>query len=147
MFDNIPVALIINCSRDCITCTGQDLLPMRVPIEFHQHFAVGHRTLNMLVLIVVLALSFDASNCEPLFERSVGDGVNTWDLGRRVVYGDEDITVINEVITDMEKNSGLKSKFALKEQLKPLDPQDVKCLMSVDKYCSKEMGQMKSKYI
>lgn len=65
--------------------------------------------------------------------------------GFNVIYGDQDMMVLNEVVSDMEKSDVLQKKSSYDEALEPLPTQDVKCLMSVDRYCSKEMGKMKSK--
>ncbi|XP_026729846.1 uncharacterized protein LOC113495357 [Trichoplusia ni] len=65
-------------------------------------------------------------------------------LGFKVIYGDEDLTVINQVVSEAEKNDALKSKYRVNEAIKPLPAVDVKCLMSVDRYCTKEMGALKS---
>lgn len=67
-------------------------------------------------------------------------------LGFKVIYGDEELTVINQVVSEAEKNDVLKSKYRINEAIKPLPAVDVKCLMSVDRYCTKEMGAMKSKW-
>ncbi|CAH0590237.1 unnamed protein product [Chrysodeixis includens] len=65
-------------------------------------------------------------------------------VGFKVIYGDEDLNIINQVVSDAEKNDALKSKHRINEAIKPLPAVDVKCLMSVDRYCTKEMGAMKS---
>lgn len=79
----------------------------------------------------------------PGIKREISDGVQS--LGFKVIYGNEDMTVINQVITNAEKDNVLKSTVNLNEAIKPLPAEDVKCLMSVDRYCSKKMGAMKSK--
>ncbi|XP_063830600.1 uncharacterized protein LOC135079900 [Ostrinia nubilalis] len=78
----------------------------------------------------------------PGIERSFSDGVTS--RGYRVVYGDEDLTVINEVVGNMEKNDILKAKASLNEAIQPLPAGDVKCLMSADRYCSVEMRKVKA---
>lgn len=80
----------------------------------------------------------------PGIDRTLSDGVKS--LGYRVVYGDEDITILNDVVNSLEKDV-LKRKSVINESLKPLPAEDVKCLMSVDRYCSKKMGEMKSKFL
>ncbi|XP_059060876.1 uncharacterized protein LOC131853838 [Achroia grisella] len=77
----------------------------------------------------------------PGIDRRMGDGIVS--RGYKVVYGDEDISIINEIVTDMEKSDNLKSKVDVNESLPPLPAEDVKCLMSVDRYCSKDMGVIK----
>nr|UDM59702.1 putative chemosensory protein 9 [Corcyra cephalonica] len=77
----------------------------------------------------------------PGIDRILSDGVKS--RGYSVIYGDEDLTVINEVVTDLEKSDNLKNKIDINESIPPLPAQDVKCLMSVDRYCSKDMGQIK----
>lgn len=76
-------------------------------------------------------------------QRIVSSNVKSVDY--KLVYGNEDMSVINEVVNDVEKHSGL-NKVHLNDVIQPLPAQDVKCLMSVDRYCSKEMGDLKSKY-
>nr|XP_021190479.2 uncharacterized protein LOC110376351 [Helicoverpa armigera] len=76
-------------------------------------------------------------------KREVSEGVQS--MGYKLIYGDEDMTIINQVVTDAEKSDMVKkNKVNLNEAIKPLAPEDVKCLMSVDRYCSKKMGAMKS---
>ncbi|KAL0869932.1 hypothetical protein ABMA27_006126 [Loxostege sticticalis] len=77
----------------------------------------------------------------PGFQRTFSEGVTS--KGYRVVYGDEDLTVINEVVGSMDKDDILKAKVHLNEGIKPLPAEDVKCLMSVDRYCSLEMRKVK----
>lgn len=81
----------------------------------------------------------------PGFSREMSDGVES--RGFKIIYGDEDMTIINQVVSEAEKGSAFKKRVRLNEAIKPLPAQDVKCLMSVDRYCSKEMGMMKSKII
>ncbi|CAH0713342.1 unnamed protein product, partial [Brenthis ino] len=78
----------------------------------------------------------------PGIERTVSDGVKS--MGYNVIYGDEDFVVINEVVRDSEKAVSWKKKNNLNQVIPPLPVEDVKCLMSVDRYCSKEMGEMKN---
>ncbi|KAF9424856.1 hypothetical protein HW555_000157, partial [Spodoptera exigua] len=78
----------------------------------------------------------------PGITREFSEGVQS--RGFKVIYGDQDMTIINEVVSEAEKSSMLKKKVNLNEAIKPLPAQDVKCLMSVDRYCSKEMGLIKS---
>ncbi|KAG6454389.1 hypothetical protein O3G_MSEX008696 [Manduca sexta] len=77
----------------------------------------------------------------PGIDRTYSDGVKS--VGFNVVYGDEDLTMINEVVSEVEKSNALKSRVNINEALPPLPAQDVKCLMSVDRYCSRDMRQMK----
>lgn len=79
----------------------------------------------------------------PGIDRTVSDGVRS--MGYNVIYGDEDMMVINEVVRDSDKYVSWKSKTDLNQSIPPLSAVDVKCLMSVDRYCSKEMAEMKSK--
>ncbi|XP_072942698.1 uncharacterized protein [Epargyreus clarus] len=97
---------------------------------------------SKIVVTLSLISKVLAEVTAPGIDRTVSDGVKS--LGYKVVYGDEDMTVINEVVSDVEKLDGLKSRINLNEAIKPLPAEDVKCLMSVDRYCSREMGKMKS---
>nr|XP_053615068.1 uncharacterized protein LOC128677927 [Plodia interpunctella] len=74
--------------------------------------------------------------------RSLSDGVKS--AGYKVIYGDEDLTVLNEIANEYEKENVLKKDPDLAEALPPLPPEDVKCMMSVDRHCSKDMGEMKA---
>ncbi|XP_075981047.1 uncharacterized protein LOC142979770 [Anticarsia gemmatalis] len=78
----------------------------------------------------------------PGFHRTMSDGVKS--ISQKVVYGDEDMTIINEVVSDVEKKEAIKKLINPNEVIVPLPAQDVKCLMSVDRYCTREMGVMKS---
>ncbi|CAH1640295.1 unnamed protein product [Spodoptera littoralis] len=78
----------------------------------------------------------------PGFVREMSEGVES--RGFKIIYGDEDMTIINQVVSEAEKGNAFKKRVHLNEAIKPLPAQDVKCLMSVDRYCSKEMGLMKS---
>ncbi|XP_050352489.1 uncharacterized protein LOC126774881 isoform X2 [Nymphalis io] len=75
-------------------------------------------------------------------DRTVSDGVTS--IGYNVVYGDDDLFVINQVISDSEKSDILRKKTDLNQSIAPLPAEDVKCLMSVDRYCSKTMLEIKS---
>ncbi|RVE52711.1 hypothetical protein evm_002584 [Chilo suppressalis] len=77
----------------------------------------------------------------PGIDRTMSDEVKS--KGYKIVYGDEDLTVLNEVVSDLEKTNPLDKKVNLREAIKPLPAEDVKCLMSVDRYCSTEMRQVK----
>ncbi|CAK1584491.1 unnamed protein product [Parnassius mnemosyne] len=77
----------------------------------------------------------------PGIDRTMSEGVRS--LGYKIVYGDEDMMDINEVIKDTEKIDGLKSKINLNEAIPPLPAQDVKCLMSTDNHCTKDMYEIK----
>ncbi|CAG5049120.1 unnamed protein product [Parnassius apollo] len=77
----------------------------------------------------------------PGIDRTMSEGVRS--LGYKIVYGDEDMMEINEVIKDTEKFDGLKSKINLNEAMPPLPAQDVKCLMSTDNHCTKDMYVIK----
>lgn len=96
---------------------------------------------EIAVLCVIIAISYGEPTA-PGIDRVVSEGVNS--LGYRVVYGDEDLTIINEVVDDVEKRA-LKSKVRLNDAIEPLPAMDVKCLMSADNYCSKAMKETKSK--
>ncbi|XP_028030537.1 uncharacterized protein LOC114243296 [Bombyx mandarina] len=92
--------------------------------------------------VILLFISVASSEITaPGIDRSYSDGVKS--VGYSVVYGDEDMTIINQAVSDAEKSSMLKSRVNLNEAIAPLPSQDVKCLMSVDRYCSKEMLQTK----
>uniref|UniRef100_A0A2A4J1R5 Chemosensory protein n=1 Tax=Heliothis virescens TaxID=7102 RepID=A0A2A4J1R5_HELVI len=95
------------------------------------------------VITFAVTLTIVLGDDGPTIEREVSDGVQS--MGYKLIYGDEDMTVINQVVTDAEKSSMIKkNRVNLNEAIKPLAPEDVKCLMSVDRYCSKKMGAMKS---
>nr|XP_026494898.1 uncharacterized protein LOC113399854 [Vanessa tameamea] len=94
--------------------------------------------LTVLCLSIVITADMIASG----MDRTLSDGVTS--MGYNVVYGDEDLFVINQVISNAEKSDMLKKKTNLNEAIAPLPAEDVKCLMSVDRYCSKAMGEIKS---
>ncbi|XP_049877087.1 uncharacterized protein LOC126374472 [Pectinophora gossypiella] len=93
------------------------------------------------VLIVALAVVATEQSDYPSFHTEYSDGVRS--LGYEVIYGNEDLTVINEVVRSVEKKPIIK-RDDVKNTIHPLPADDVKCLMSVDRYCSKDMMQMKS---
>ncbi|XP_047521446.1 uncharacterized protein LOC125060522 [Pieris napi] len=94
--------------------------------------------LPFLSLLEILSAEITA----PGIDRIMSDGVTS--VGYNLVYGDEDFQVYNEVVKNEEKMNALKNRFNLNEALPPLPAVDVKCLMSVDRYCSKSMREMKS---
>ncbi|XP_026763292.1 uncharacterized protein LOC113521835 [Galleria mellonella] len=95
---------------------------------------------KFFILISIFGVAF-AETTAPGIDRKMSEGIVS--RGYKVVYGDEDMEIINEVVTDMEKSDNLKNKIDVNESIPPLPAQDVKCLMSVDRYCSKDMGQIK----
>ncbi|KAJ8717273.1 hypothetical protein PYW08_005672 [Mythimna loreyi] len=92
--------------------------------------------------ILTIVLSVTEVPGTPGIQREFSKGVQS--KGYKIVYGDEDLTIINQVVSEVEKGNVLKNRVNLNEAIKPLPAQDVKCLMSVDRYCSKKMGAMKS---
>ncbi|XP_047997151.1 uncharacterized protein LOC125234793 [Leguminivora glycinivorella] len=83
------------------------------------------------------------SSAEPTaggIDRTMSDGVTS--LGYNVLYGDEDFTILNTVVDEVEKKAQ-KAKIRLNELIQPLPVRDVKCLMSADHYCSKDMKETK----
>nr|WPO56441.1 chemosensory protein [Leucinodes orbonalis] len=96
---------------------------------------------SLLTAIILRFILIQAETTAPGIDRTLSEGVTS--KGFRIVYGDEDMTIINEVVGEMEKNNVLKPKVKLNEAIKPLPATDVKCLMSADKYCTKEMRQTK----
>ncbi|XP_068620597.1 uncharacterized protein [Battus philenor] len=74
-------------------------------------------------------------------DRTMSEGVKS--LGYKIIYGQDDIEEINEVIKDTERMKSLKSKVNINEAAPPLPPQDVKCLMSTDNYCTRDMFKTK----
>ncbi|CAH0764479.1 unnamed protein product [Diatraea saccharalis] len=93
-------------------------------------------------VILMTVLTFAASEeTIPGIHREMSEQVES--KGYKIVYGDEDLTVLNEVVSDLEKNNPLQEKMNLHEAIRPLPAEDVKCLMSVDRYCSSEMRQVK----
>lgn len=95
--------------------------------------------------ILSLHSTIVAEMTAPGIDRTVSDGVRS--MGYNVVYGDEDLVVINQVVSDAEKLDTMKRNSNLNELIPPLPALDVKCLMSVDRYCTKEMSEIKSKFI
>ncbi|XP_050352488.1 uncharacterized protein LOC126774881 isoform X1 [Nymphalis io] len=94
--------------------------------------------LTVSCLYTVITADMTASG----IDRTVSDGVTS--IGYNVVYGDDDLFVINQVISDSEKSDILRKKTDLNQSIAPLPAEDVKCLMSVDRYCSKTMLEIKS---
>lgn len=91
--------------------------------------------------VVVIVLGTELPDT-PGIHRELSEGVQS--RGYKIIYGDEDLTMINEVVSEVEKGNVLKNRVNLNEAIKPLPAEDVKCLMSVDRYCSKQMGVLKS---
>lgn len=81
---------------------------------------------------------------EPTIDRRFSDNVRS--EGYKVMYGDQELTVVNQVVQEYEKSELLKSKVDPEKTIQPLPAMDVKCLMSVDSYCSKDMLEIKSEY-
>lgn len=100
-----------------------------------QPIAMSTKLLTIITFVIVQVTG------QPEITTTVSKGVNS--LGFKVVYGDEDLSILNQVVEKEEKKNS--KKINLNEAISPLPPQDVKCLMSVDRYCSKEMGELKSK--
>ncbi|VVC97654.1 unnamed protein product [Leptidea sinapis] len=98
--------------------------------------------LTRIVLLTVLFINCRSEMTAAGIDRYVSEGVQS--IGYHVVYGDEDLAVINEVVSTDDKMNALKSKIDLNEAMPPLPAADVKCLMSVDKYCSKPMRETKT---
>nr|WIW78361.1 chemosensory protein 25 [Heliconius charithonia] len=96
----------------------------------------------LLFTIFFLISSISSEMTAAGIDRTVSDGVRS--MGYNVVYGDEDMMVINEVVRDSEKYISWKTKTDLNQSIPPLPAMDVKCLMSVDRYCSKKMVEMKN---
>lgn len=82
---------------------------------------------------------------EPQIDRQYSDNVKS--DGYTLMYGDEDMMVVNQVVQEYEKSELLKSNADPKTTIQPLPAMDVKCLMSVDSYCSKDMFEVKSEYL
>ncbi|KPJ05748.1 hypothetical protein RR46_02270 [Papilio xuthus] len=74
-------------------------------------------------------------------ERTMSPGVKS--MGYKIIYGEDDIAEVNEVVKKKEKLDMLKSKVNINEAVPPLQPQDVKCLMSTDNHCTKNMYEIK----
>lgn len=121
---------------------GQDLTSL-IGLRLTETLNSGVRMLAFVSFAAVLATCASEMTA-PGIDRHVSDGVKS--LGYRVVYGDEDMTIINEVVQDMEKTDIIKKQNGFKEAIPVLPVEDVKCLMSVEKHCSKEMAHMKSKF-
>lgn len=99
--------------------------------------------LSQIICITAL-VAVCVSQEAPLITREVSDGVRS--LGYRVVYGDKDMSTINKVVDYIEKSNLVKSKKLLNNAIPVMPAEDVKCLMSVDQHCSKEMMKMKRKW-
>ncbi|XP_026320988.1 uncharacterized protein LOC113231043 [Hyposmocoma kahamanoa] len=95
-------------------------------------------TIVTLLTVVTIACT---ETTVPGISRTFSQGVSS--MGYKIIYGDEDMTAFNEVVNDAEKNV-LKQRHDSMNGIDPLKAQDVKCLMSVDRYCSEEMGAVKS---
>nr|QEV81554.1 chemosensory protein 12 [Grapholita molesta] len=95
-------------------------------------------------IILSCLVTFRITSAEPTIagiDRTMSDGVRS--MGYNVMYGDEDFTVLNSVIDEVERKAS-KAKINLNELIQPLPAMDVKCLMSADHYCSKDMKETKS---
>lgn len=99
-------------------------------------------TMYSLILFSLLPL-IRAEIVAPGIDRTISAGAKSRTVN--YLYGDEDMVIVNEVVDEMEKLDELKPRVNLNEELPALPAEDVKCLMSVDKYCSKDMSEMKSK--
>ncbi|XP_034835681.1 ejaculatory bulb-specific protein 3-like [Maniola hyperantus] len=111
-------------------------------ITNHLPFVLLSGTMWPTRIIFLLFTSVLADMIAPGIDRSVSDGVTS--MGYNVLYGDEDLTVINQVVGEEEKWNAMTKSADVYRALPPLPAQDVKCLMSVDRYCSKDMGKMKN---
>ncbi|XP_023942494.1 uncharacterized protein LOC112049007 isoform X2 [Bicyclus anynana] len=136
--NTVPINLIFG-SR---IITSKHCLISLQSIYHHLTFVPQSGTMWLTLLIVFFVTSALSDITAPGIERSLPDGVTS--LGYNVVYGDEDLTVINQVVGEEEKWNSVRKDSDLLRELPPLPAQDVKCLMSVDRYCSKDMGKMKS---
>lgn len=96
-------------------------------------------TIVTLLTVVTIACT---ETTVPGISRTFSEGVSS--KGYKIIYGDEDMTAFNEVVNDAEKNV-LKQRHNSVNDIDPLKAEDVKCLMSVDRYCSEEMVAVKSK--
>lgn len=116
--------------------------------DFLQYFIVSGENSTMWFEIFVILAPFSNVLSEVTvggIDRTMSAGVTS--LGYKIIYGDEDMMVVNEVVNDAEKIQGLKSKVNINEAVPPLPPLDVKCLMSSDNYCTKDMYKIKGKYL
>ncbi|XP_063366724.1 uncharacterized protein LOC134655204 [Cydia amplana] len=98
----------------------------------------------MLSEIFLSLLALRLTSAEPTaggIDRAMSEGVTS--MGYNVMYGDEDFTVLNSVVDEVEKKAS-NAKIRLNELIQPLPARDVKCLMSADHYCSKDMKETKS---
>ncbi|XP_045777513.1 ejaculatory bulb-specific protein 3-like [Maniola jurtina] len=92
--------------------------------------------------VILLFTPVLADVTTPGTDRTVSDGVTS--IGSNVVHGDEALTVVNQVVGEEEKWNAMTKSADVYLALPPLPAQDVKCLISVDRYCSKDMGKMKN---
>lgn len=93
---------------------------------------------NIIFFTSILMITL-AEITAPGIDRTMSEGVKS--VGYKIVYGDQDLNQLNEVVEDLEKD--VKSKTNLNDALPPLPALDLKCLMSVDRFCSNEMGKIK----
>nr|UVB79214.1 chemosensory protein 11 [Heortia vitessoides] len=95
-----------------------------------------------LAIVSGLLCLISSETTAPGIDRRFSDGVKS--NGYRMIYGNEDISIINNVVDEMEKYNPLKeNRRTMMETLHPLAPEDVKCMMSVDRYCSHSMLKTK----
>lgn len=99
---------------------------------------------SIIVTLLTVVTIACTETTVPGISRTFSEGVSS--MGYKIIYGDEDLTAFNEVVSDAEKNV-LKPRHSSMTGIDPLKAQDVKCLMSVDRYCSEEMGEVKSESI
>lgn len=106
------------------------------------HYVQRRQTMWSVIVILLTTVTIAcAETTVPGISRTISEGVSS--MGYKIIYGDEDLTELNEVVNDAEKNV-LKPRHKTLNGIEPLKAQDVKCLMSVDRYCSPEMGEVKS---
>lgn len=94
-----------------------------------------------IIIILSISTAISSELIAPGIDRSIPDGVKS--LSYQIVYGDQDLRIVNEVVQDIEKTLALKKDKDVFDSIDPLPAEDVKCLMSADKYCSKDMKAMK----
>nr|AXF48711.1 chemosensory protein CSP14 [Lobesia botrana] len=95
--------------------------------------------LSEITLLCLVASSLGEPTIAGI-DRTMSEGMTS--MGYNVIYGDEDLTMFNAVQDQVEKRA-MNAKIRLNELIQPLPVIDVKCLMSADHYCSKEMKEMK----
>lgn len=95
-----------------------------------------------VILVTVILGDALAVNVAPGLDRSISNGVKSVANHYEVIYGDKNMKIINEIVQEIEKVQLHKERDVF-DSIDPLPREDVKCLMSADKYCTDNMRKMK----